>query len=328
MALDILKPQISRVTKSTNNLIITTYGLGGLGKTPVATKMEKPCYLAFGKSGLDGLNNVPFFSIKTWSEFKSFNKALCNKKDYDAIHEMYQTIILDEMEILWSYCEQYVCQINSVTKIKEGNSGYGLWGDLRTEWETEILRLIGSGFCVMFILHAAPDDNGRMFPVGDVKRMLPIILNHSAIIGYVKGNGVNPETGRSIHSSLMLAGTEDYFARTRNEYFDPVIDDYTAENLIKAYYDALDKQEKEEGVKPITLEEKEEMYAVEEIDFDALMDEIQEYGGKLAEAKGVEILTDIVENVLGAGKKAMDLTKKQTQAAQVILADIKSALNE
>lgn len=328
MALDILKPQISRVTKSTNNLIITTYGLGGLGKTPVATKMDKPCYLAFGKSGLDGLNNVPFFSIKSWSDFKSFNKSLCNKKDYEAIHEMYQTIILDEMEILWKYCEQYVCQINGVTKIKEANSGYGAWKDLADEWETEILRLIGSGFCVMFILHAAPDENGRMFPVGDVKRMLPIILNHSAIIGYVKGNGVNPETGRSIHSSLMLAGTEDYFARTRNEYFDPEIEDYTAENLVKAYYDALDRQEKEEGIKPITLEEKEEMYAAEEIDFDALMNEIQEYGGKLAEAKGVEILTDIVENVLGAGKKAMDLTKKQAQAAKVILSDIKSALNE
>ena len=325
---DILKPQVSKVTKSTDNLVITTYGYGGLGKTPVACQMEKPCYLAFGKSGLDGLNNVPFFSIKSWADFKSINKTLCGKKDAEAIHDMYKTIILDEMEILYKYCNEYVCQVNGVTKIKEANSGYGAWGDLKSEWETEILRLLGSGFCIMFILHSAPDDNGREFPVGDLKRMLPIILNHSAIIGYVKGNGVNQESGKPIHSSLMLAGTDEYFARTRNEYFDPVIGDYTAENLIKAYYDALDKQEKAEGVTPITSEEKDKMYESEEVNFDELMEEIQTFGEQLAKNKGIEALTDIVENVLGVGAKASQMTSKQVQAAQVILLDIKSALKD
>lgn len=63
MTLDeLLNPDVSKVTRSTENLVITIYGRGGLGKTPVATKMEKPFYLAFGKSGLSGLNNVPYKS--------------------------------------------------------------------------------------------------------------------------------------------------------------------------------------------------------------------------------------------------------------------------
>ena len=33
---DLLNPQVSKVTRSTDNLIITTYGARGQGKTPVA----------------------------------------------------------------------------------------------------------------------------------------------------------------------------------------------------------------------------------------------------------------------------------------------------
>lgn len=325
---DLLTPQISRVTRTTDNLVITIYGYGGLGKTPVATKMDKPYYLAFGKSGLSGLNNVPFAPIQSWSEFKQYNKLLCNKKNYEVLHEKYHTIILDEMEILYKYCEEYVASTEGVRKIKEGNGGYGLWGDLKDEWEREMLRIIGSGFCIMFILHAAPEDSGRMFPVGDQKRMLPILMNHSEIIGYVKGNGVNPETGYPLHSSLMLAGTEEWFARTRNEYFDPYIEDFTAENLVKAYYDALDRQEKAEGVAPITMQEKDEMYATEKVDFNVLMEQVAKACAELAAKKGNEVVVDIVETTLGTGGKVSQCTEKQSQAVQVILSDLMEALAE
>ena len=323
-----LNPQVSRVTRSTDNLVILTYGGNGLGKTPVATKMEKPYYLAFGKSGLSGLNNVPFEPIMNWSEFKQFNKILCNKKNYEVLHEHYHTIILDEMEVLYKYCEEYVANTEGVRKIKEGNGGYGLWGDLKDEWEKEMLRIMGSGFCIMFILHAAPDDSGKMQPVGDVKRMLPILKNHSEIIGYVRSNGVNPETGKAIHSSLMLVDTDEFFARTRNEYFDPYIEDYTAENLVKAYYTALDRQEKAEGVSAITREQKEEMYKTEELDFDKLLAQLQELAPVLVELKGQDALTDIVEQTLGKDAKVMNCTPKQVQALKVILGDMQDAVTE
>ena len=71
---DLLNPQVSKVTRSTDNLIITTYGARGQGKTPVATKMEKPFYFAFGKSGLSGINNVDFHPVNSWSDFKSLVK--------------------------------------------------------------------------------------------------------------------------------------------------------------------------------------------------------------------------------------------------------------
>lgn len=324
---DLLNPSVSRVSKSTDGVVITIYGFGGLGKTPVATKMEKPYYLAFGKSGLSGINNVPFKPIMSWAEFKKFNKTLTDPKNFETLHDRFQTIILDELEVLYSYCEKYVANSEGVNKIKEGNGGYGLWGDLKSEWEAEMLKIIGSGFCVMFILHTASDESGRQFPVGDAKRMLPILLNHSEIIGYVKGNGVDSDTGKSLHSSLMLAGTDEYFARTRNEYFDPVIEDFTAENLVKAYYDAIERQEKIEGVTAISKTERDKMFETTKRDFNELMDEVMDVGAKVVEKyNSKEKLTEVVESVLGKGALVSNCTPKQQEAVEVILSELKELI--
>ena len=325
----ILNPPVSRVQKSVDGFIVSFFGRGCLGKTPVATKMPKPYYLAFGKSGLSGLNNVPFQSIKSWAEFKKFVKVFCDPKNFEQIHQNFETLVLDEMEILYSYCEKYVANTEGVNKIKEGNGGYGLWGDLKTEWETELLKVIGSGFCVVFILHTAQDDTGKNYPVGDAKRMLPILINHSEVIGYVKGNGVDPDTGKPIHSSLMLADTPEWFARTRNEYFDPMIEDFTADNLIKAYYTAIDRQEKAEGVKAITREERDSMFETKKRPFNEVMDELQEVGQKVVEKYGSkEKLTEVVESVLGKGALVSNATPKQQEAVEVILSNLKDLLDE
>lgn len=326
---DLLNPTLSRVAKTTDGLVITTYGYGGLGKTPVAAKMEKPYYLAFGKSGVSGLNNVPIKPIMSWADFKKFVKTFCDPKNFDTIHERFQTLILDELEVLYKYCETYVANSEGVNKIKQGNGGFGLWKDLKDEWETEILKVIGSGFCVMFILHTSPDENGRQFPVGDAKRMLPILINHSDIVGYVIGNGVSSETGKAIHSSLGLAATNEYFARTRNEYFDPIIEDYTAENLVKAYFDAIERQEKAEGVVAITKEERDKMFEVKKRSFKDVMNDVQETGAAVIEKYGSkEKLTEIVEDVLGPGALVSSCTAKQQEAVEVILDRLKDLLDE
>lgn len=324
---DLLNPQVSRVSKNTDGLVITIFGYGGLGKTPVACKMEKPYYIAFGKSGLSGLNNVPFKPIKSWAEFKKFNKTLSDPKNFDILHQKFQTVILDEMEVLYSYCEKYVASTEGVNKIKEGNGGFGLWGDLKTEWETELLKIIGSGFCVMFILHTAPDDTGRQFPVGDVKRMLPILINHSEIIGYVRGNGVDPDTGKPIHSSLVLAGSDECFARTRNEYFDPIIEDFTAENLVKAYYSAIERQEKAEGTQAVTKAERDRMFETEKRSFEEVMNDLMLTGEAVVKKYGSkEKLTEIVEKNLGKGKLVSQCSPKQQEVCEVILAELKELL--
>lgn len=324
---DLIDLPVSKVAKSLDNLIIMYYGLNGLGKSYVAAHMPKSLYLAYGKSGLSGLNNVPFKSIHQWSDQKRFTKTFADPKNYEVLHEKYQTLIVDEPEVAYAMCEKYVANSEGVNKIKEGNGGFGLWADLKAEWESEMLKLIGSGFCVVFILHAMADEEGKYFPVGDRKRMLPVILNHSDIIGYVKGNGVDPDTGKTIHSSLMLAGTKEYFARTRNEYFDPVIEDFTAENLIQAYYSAIERQEQAEGVSAISKQERDALFDAPRRDFNELMQEVQEVGMKVVNKYGSkEKLTEVVEAVLGKGALVSNCVPKQQEAVEVILDNLKELL--
>lgn len=321
-----MNPQISKVQRSTDGLVIAIAGPNGCGKTVVATQMEKPYYLAFGKSGLSGLNGVPFQSIKSWADFKSFAKVFCNPENYEKLHENYRTLILDEMEILWRYCDTYICSTNQVHRLREGQYGQ-LYKDLTEEWEDTLMQVIGSGFCIMFILHETYDENGKAYPAGD-KRMLPIIRNHSDIIGRVIPNGTDADN-KVILSSLGLADTDKYFARTRNPYFDTIIPTYTAENLIKAYYTALDRQEKAEGIKAVTKQERDAQYEEKKIPFSELMDRVQAAGEKVNEKYGsIEPITEIAERILGKGALVSKCTSKQYEAVQLILEELLALLED
>ena len=124
----------------------------------------------------------------------------------------------------------------------------------------------------------------------------------------------------------MLSDTDEYFARTRNEYFVPYIEDYTAENLVNAYYDALDRQEKAEGTSTVTKEEGDKMYEKQRITFDELMGKVAECIEKMCNAKRDEEVVDIVEKTLGKGGKVSQCTAKQYEAVEVILNDLEEAL--
>ena len=124
----------------------------------------------------------------------------------------------------------------------------------------------------------------------------------------------------------MLADTNEYFARTRNEYFQPMIEDYTAENLIQAYYDALDRQEEAEGTSTITKEEQDNVYEKKKIPFEELMEKVSEKIEQMVEAKRNEEIVDIVEKTLGKGSKVSQCTPRQYEAVEVILADLTEAV--
>lgn len=329
MAFDIdsLGLKTSVVSKTTDNLSIFLYGYNGLGKTQQAVKFPKPLFISLQGVGLEGLNGVTFKSIKTWSELKTFINTLVTHES--EIKEQYQTIILDEIEIAQMMAEKYVCDINGVTKIKEGNSGYGLWKELDNEISSTFLKLIGTSFCKIYITHPIQLESGQAFPAGDVKRFLPILLNHSAVIGYVKGNGIDAD-GKPIHSSLELVQTSEWFARTKNMYFPTEIEDFTADNFLKAYYDAIDKQTEVDGVQPITYEEQKELYATgnENVDFEDLIADTQNLCRELAEKASIDKVTKIVEDVLGVDKKLSGCTEQQLEGVMVIKNTIEEELKK
>lgn len=323
MAIDIFNPQVSVVAKGLEGKVITIYGSNNLGKTKQSTRMKKPLYLPFEK-GLNAIAGVQFMPINSWADFKKVNKQLT--KNAEKAKEMYQTIIVDEVDAFAKYATRYVCEQYDVERIKDGNYGFGLWKEYETEVWEEINKLIGVGFTVIFIAHAAEDKKGKVYPKGD-KRVLAPVIDNSDIVLYLSSNGVD-EDRKVIKSSAWLAETEEHFARSRFDYIDTYLPEFTAENLEKAIIEAVERQEQAEGIVAVTYEEQKQNNASEELDFNSLMDQIKEIGMKLNEEGRLEEVNEITEKHLGKGVKVTECSRKQVGVMSVILDDLKDLLAE
>lgn len=321
-AVDIFNPEVSVIAKGTEGKVITIYGSNNLGKSKQSSRMSKPLYLPFEK-GLNAIAGVKFMPINSWGDFKKVNKQL--SKNVEKAKEMYQTIVVDEVDAFAKYATKYVCNQYNVDRIKDGNDGYGLWQEYETEVWDEINKLISNGFTVIFIAHAKEDKSGKIYPKGDKRALAPVIDN-SDIVVYLESNGVDEERN-VIKSSAWLAETDKFFARSRFDYIDTYIEEFTAENLNRAIKEAVERQESAEGIKSVTYEQQKEVNSSESQDFDSLMSSIKETGKKLNAEGKLEILNEVVEKHLGKDKKVTECTPKQLDVMSVILDDLNDLLD-
>lgn len=327
MSFDIFKPQISVVARGLEGKKILTFGSNNLGKTLQATRMKKPFHLGF-ESGLNAIAGVPFLPINSWSDFKRINKQLTNPKTLEQVKELYQTIIFDEVYMAALYCQYFVCGKYNAETLGERVEGANLYQEYEKEWLREINKLIKAGFTVIFIGHTETDkDTGQIQPKGrGDKRSMGVIIDNCDFTVYLKSNGVD-EKGRVIKSSAYLAETPEYFARSRFDYIDTYIEEYTAENLEKAIIEAIEKQEEVEGIKAVTFDEQKETKESESLDFDELKSKIKDAGGKLVKEGKREQLDEVFEKHLGTGKGFGDLIKSQVEIMAVILDDLNDLLD-
>lgn len=325
MSFDIFNPQVSVVAKGLEGKVITIYGSNNLGKTKQATRMKKPFYLGFEK-GIRAISGVPFLPINKWSDFKKINKQLTDPKNLEKARELYQTIIFDEVYTSALYCQDYLCKKHGVESIGEGNNGYGLWKEYESEYWTELDKLINSGYTLAFISHQEETKDGKAIPKGDKRSIKPIIDN-SDIVVYLTSNGVD-EDRNVIKSSAWFAETDEFFARSRFDYIDTYLAEFTAENLERVIAEAIERQEKAEGITAVSYGEQKESFKSEELNFDELVDQINELGSKIMEEDEdkLEDVVSVIEKHLGKGKKVSDAKKTQVEILAVILEDLKDLI--
>ncbi|WP_411735113.1 ATP-binding protein [Paenibacillus sp. M2] len=323
--LDIFNPPVSKVARGLDGKIITIYGSNNLGKTKQATRLKKPYYLGFEK-GLNAIAGVPFAAINNWSDFKKVNKQLTHKSTVAKAREYYQTIIFDEVEASARYCSKFICDKYEADTIASGRDGFGLWKEYETAYWEEIDKLIGAGFTVVFIAHQTEDKEGKIWPKGD-KRALSPVIDNSDIVVYVRSNGTD-EKNQVIKSSAFMAETDKFFARSRFDYIQTGLQEFTAEALEEAIVRAIEKQEEIEGITAVTYDEQKETLTGEELEFDKLKAKIIEYGKKLhANDKG-SIVNEIIENNLGKDKKVTDFVKSQVEVMAVVLDELKDEVDK
>lgn len=273
------------------------------------------------EKGIRAIAGIPFLPINKWSDFKKINKQLTDQKNLAKAKELYQTIIFDEVYTSALYCQDYLCKKHSVESIGEGNNGYGLWKEYESEYWTEIDKLLNAGYTLIFISHEEETKEGKRIPKGDKRSIKPIVDN-SDIVLYLTSNGVD-ENGNVIKSTAWTAETDKFFARSRFDYIDTVIPEFTAESLEKAITDAIERQEQAEGIKAVSFEEQVGTMKSEALDFEKLLANIGELGNQLVEQDNVEELVELVEKHLGKGKKVAEAKPHQAEVLSVLLDDLK-----
>ncbi|MEM5009390.1 ATP-binding protein [Niallia taxi] len=322
---DIFNPQFSVVAKGLEGKMILIYGNNSTGKTKQATRMNKPFYLGF-EQGIRAISGVPFLPINKWSDFKKINKQLTDPKTLDKAKEMYQTIIFDEVFTSARYCQDYLCKKHGVETIGEGNGGFGLWKEYENEYWTELDKLMKAGYTLLFIGHEDTTEDGQIIPKGDKRSMQPV-RDNADVVAHLTSNGID-EDGKVIKSSAWFAETEKSFARSRFDYIDTYLEEFTAENLEKVIADAIKRQEEEEGIEAVTYETQKESFESEVLDYEELMAEIKAVGKQLNKVGKLDELTEVVEKHLGVGAKVTDCTKNQVETMSVILDDLQDLLDE
>jgi hypothetical protein len=327
MSFDIFNPQVSVVAKGLEGKVITIVGSNSLGKTKQATRMKKPFYLGFEK-GIRAISGIPFLPINSWRDFKKINKQITDEKTLDKAKELYQTIIFDEVYTSALYCQDFLCKKHGVETIGDGNDGFGLWKEYETEYWAEIDKLLGSGYTLIFISHEETTKEGKYIPKGDKRSIKPIIDNSDVVV-YLTSNGVDEE-GNVVKSSAWFAETTEFFARSRFDYMDTHIEEFTAENLEKVIAEGIERQEKAEGIKAVSYGEQKESYKSEVLDFSSLVEQINKLGQKIAEEDEDRLpeVIELIEKHLGKGKKVSEAKKSQVDVLAVILDDLKDLISE
>lgn len=324
---DIFNPTVTQVVKGVEGKLILIHSDSvKSGKTSVGSDMPKPYYLRF-EQGANAINGLPYAALTSWSDFKKVNKMLTNPKTIDQARELYTTIIVDTLDVAIGWCNQYICASQGVTRLNDGNGGYGLWQEYKNEWSGEFSKLINAGYTVYFIAHSEEKEivdgitgetYNKLVPKGD-KRTIDYIVEAVDFIGYVKANGVDEE-GNVVKSSCYFAETKEYKAGSRFDYMPRYIKEFSAENLQKAIKYAIERKEQEDGVKSVTLEEMKSK-EVKKLTYEELLDKIKPIMTSLWTTKQRET-TDIVENYLGVGKKVSETTKSQVLQLEMILSDL------
>jgi len=289
---------------------IMVYGVNDTGKTKQLTKLDRPL-LIMTESGGSAVNcmKVP---CDDWRTFKEIVDDMTIQKNFEKRFEKCRTILIDTAENLVNQSERSVCNqfgVRDLSEITGRQNGYKI---ARTDFEMQINKLTSKGYCVVFIAHEERVDmkdeiSGEEFsfvqPKGtsNEKSSMRMLRDLCDFCIYLRPNGIDRETFETIPSTAICRRTKNVFARSRFA-IQTFIDPFTADGLIKAVEEAVEKSAEEENAKIGEYINKKKQYTKD--DYIAI---IMPYVERLWEVCEDEV-SSIIESQIGEGRKLSDVT--------------------
>ncbi|PNX48578.1 MAG: hypothetical protein BV457_03445 [Thermoplasmata archaeon M9B1D] len=329
MGNSLLDLEESGVSYGLEGLKIMIYGGNTLGKTPQAMRFPKPLLL-MGESGGSALKGYKKL-IKSKKVFIDTVKELTDDKNLDSMKDKFNTIVIDTIEDIIelfeiAICKQYgVSDVGEIQQLEKGNpNGYSVY---RKEFKQQINLLTGCGYTVVFIAHeecvqiptGENDKDGNAItkdfiqPKGSRgdKSSSRFIRDICDFRFFVMSNGIDKETNKTIMSKAYCVQTDAFYAGSRFNV-KPVINPFTAENIIEAIEEAQKSSAEEYDAELVVYSRNTDNYTKE----DYLVD-IKPYMKKLYSLYP-QLVLDIIENQLGSDKKVSDATEDQLTELETI----------
>lgn len=273
-----------------------------------------------GTNALAGIRSVP---ILRWSDAK---KVLTQLRKPEA-KEMYDTIIVDTVDIAWNLAEKYVCQRENVQTLREIPWGQG-WGMLRQEFSEFWREIALLGFGILFIAHSKEkptemrDEDGNaismVMPNIGTGAATDIINGIVDIIGYLQ---VQMNSDGTSERYLYTRSTPYVFAGSRYQYLKPKIQ-FGYKELVDAIGDAIDMAVEKDGAE---VTDHTEFAQVKDRPFAEVMADAKEVwikyldGAKDEDEKDqrLMIMRDVIKRVFGTA----DFKLSQAVPSQVDLVE-------
>lgn len=295
---------------------ILIYSVNDCGKTKQCTKLDKP-FLIMTEAGGSAVK-CPKEPCNSWSKFKEIVEDMTNPKNFEARWEKVRTLIIDTAENLVDQSEKAVCNefgVRDLSEIDGRRNGYKI---ARNDFQMQINKLTSAGYCVVFIAHEetvtlTDEISGEEYvfvqPKGtsNEKSSMRMLRDLCDFCIYLKPNGIDKETYKTIPSTAICRRTKNVFARSRFD-IQTLIDPFTAQGLIDAIEAAVKKSAEEEDADIIAYERRHDGYTKEDY-----FEIIKPYVVALTKVCGNEVAR-IIECELGEGRKITSATDNELTA--------------
>ena len=317
------------VSYGLDGLKLMIYGGNNIGKTPQAMRFPKPLLL-MGETGGSALKGYKKH-MTSKKVFVDYVKQLTDEKTLDKMKEKFQTIVLDCVEDIIelfeiALCKEYgVKDVGEIQQLEKGNpNGYSV---ARRDFKQQINLLTGCGYTVIFIAHEETiqlptgenDEKGNAItrdfiqPKGSKgdKSSSRFIRDLCDFRFYIVSSGFDKETNKVIMSKAWCVQTDAFFAGSRFNV-KPLINPFTAENIIEAIEEAQKKTAEDYGADLVAFERKTDSYTKEDY-----LSDIKPYMTKLYKLYPSLVL-DIVSSQLGSGVPVSKATDEQLVELETI----------
>lgn len=319
MAINLMGLTPNKVSRDLSGYITYIYGPGGAGKTTFGVQAPGALLLAFER-GYNALPGVLAQDITTWGQMKEVLRELKKPE----VKATFKTIIVDTVDIASVICEKYICSQLGIENIGDGGWSTNGWAKVKREWEQTFRTITMEGYAVVFISHSK-EKTFKPKTGNEYTQIVPscstayneIIKNMADIQGYIDVDG-------SIRKLVLRSADGSIECKCRFKYITPVIE-FSYQSLVNALNDAIDKEASETGNKFVT-NERATVAAAVEYDYEALMTEFSTIAGDFMnknQTKYGPLITQIIDRILGRGKKISDTTPDQAEFVYLILQEVK-----